>query len=382
MEAVEKIFIEAIKADDQFVTTFLCTNKGSFVGKTGLPYLSLSLVDKTGSVDAKVWDNVEDLTARFDEGDFVKVKANATLYNGKIQLRISNIRAVPDEDVNPADYFQSSKFDIEEMLSDLKTIYSELENKDISRLVLSFLNDEAFTVRYTRAPAAKTIHHPFLGGLLEHTLSLARLAKLVASHYTNLDTSLLLAGVFFHDIGKVRELAYERSAGYTDEGRLLGHITLGVEMLNERLAVLGNFPEQLRMLITHLILSHHGTLEFGSPKRPKFLEAHVLGVIDDLDARVNSWQHILDEETQTGRWSNYQRLYDRYLYRWRGPEVLIEDDTKEQKTDPKAEQTSRSPRKPAGDKPKDNFSNSIRISGMSNTDESADLTLPLWKKQK
>lgn len=379
-ELTDKIFIEAIRPDDQVLTTFLCTNKSSFVGKTGLPYLSLTLVDKTGSVDAKVWDNVDELTTRFEEGNFVKVKGVATLYNTKLQLRISNIRAVDDNDVNPADYFQSSPHNIDGMLAEFREIIGGLENADIRRLIQSFLDDPAFVERYSRAPAAKSIHHAYLGGLLEHTLSLAKLAGRITEHYPNLDRSLLMAGVFFHDIGKIRELSYDRGAGYTDEGRLLGHIVLGVEMLNARTRELGDFPDELRMLIGHLILSHHGTLEFGSPKRPKFLEAHVLGVIDDLDARVHSWQTILDNETRSGRWSTYQRLYDRYLYRWQGPEILAEGDDETGST-PEAG-ASPEPGKASPGAGKGGFSNAIRFSDAQNGDKSPDPGLPLWKKPK
>ena len=297
--------------------------KGEFVGKTGLPYMSLSLMDKSGSMDGKVWDGVEKLGPTFAEGDYIRVKGSASQYNGKVQLRISDIHKLSANQVNPADYLPSSSRDIGEMLQTLHAlIRREVTNAPLLELIESFLSDSEFLPLYQRTPAAKAIHHSFVGGLLEHTLSLAELAVLLCGHYPQVDRSMLLAGVFFHDLGKVRELDVGGTMSYTDEGRLVGHITIGIEMMNERIARIPGFPPEIKLVLTHLVLSHHGTLEFGSPKRPKTLEAQVLSAIDDLDARINSFSTILDDETQEGRWTNYQRIYDRYLYRWQGPEKL------------------------------------------------------------
>ncbi len=391
---VVKTYVNELQPNDQIVTVFLCQNKGSFTGKTGLPYLALTLVDKTGSVDAKVWDNVESLSGQFEEGDYVKVKATVTTYNGKLQMRVGNIRRISADDVDPADFMPTSSFGTKQMLAELRGLIEPLPNEDIRRLILSFLDDEDFLKKYVRAPAAKAIHHPFLGGLLEHTLSLAKLGKLVCGHYPQVDESMLLAGIFFHDLGKVRELEYERTLGYTDEGRLIGHITIGVEMLNDRIRELGDFPEDLKMLITHMILAHHGMLEFGSPKRPKIMEAMVLSALDDMDARIYSFQAILDEETSNDRWSNYQKMYNRYLYRWSGP--AKRDDNGEAPAPVASAATPKPEAAPPGRKrprptdkpaPKGGFTNSIRFSGNKSDSESSSETpaaseLPLWGKNK
>lgn len=371
------VFAENIKPDDQFDSIFLCQSKSLFTGKTGKPYLSLTLIDKSGSVDAKVWDNAEQASSLFSDGDYVKVRAKATTYNGNIQLRISRIKAIDADQVNPEFFFPTTSFDVGEMLSELRGIVESLENENIRKLLLLFLDDEEFLSVYKRTPAAKNIHHPFLGGLLEHTLSLMNVARLLCSHYEQIDFSMLAAGVFLHDIGKTRELEFERGTGYSDEGRLVGHITIGIEILNERIAQIPDFPEDLKVLLKHMILAHHGTLEFGSPKRPKIIEAHVLSVIDDLDARMNSFSEILAKETKNSRWTTYQRLYDRYLYRWQGPEIMDDSEEEEAPETPDHRPTE----KPSSRKKNEKFSNAIRFDKeKSDDDASENLTLPFEKK--
>ncbi len=375
-------FVKDIRPDDQFVSVFLCQTKNNFTGKTGQPYLSLSLVDKTGAVDGKVWDNAAAQSERFNEGDYVKVKATATTFNSRLQLRVGAITAVPEDTVDPSDFFPTSQFDIDDMMAELRAIVDDLENADIKRLLVAFLDDPEFAQRFRLAPAARSIHHNFLGGLLEHTLSLAKLGVLLSGHYPQVDRSMLIAGVMLHDIGKTRELSYDRSAGYTDEGRLVGHITLGVEMLNAKIAELGDFPAELKMLITHMILSHHGVLEYGSPKRPKIVEAMVLSMMDDLDARVFSFQTILEQETQNTRWSSFQRIYDRFLYRWQGADDL----TATEKAEPQGQAAVVPDHRPT-EKPRstEGFSNQIHLSNensgqnQSKKTETANLDLPLGK---
>ncbi|RJO67839.1 MAG: HD domain-containing protein [Myxococcales bacterium] len=373
-------FVTDIQPDEQIVAVFLCERKDLFTGKTGQPYLSLRLIDRTGAVDGKVWENAETVAKQFKVEDYVKVKASALTYNGKLQLRINQIRSVPDSVVDAADFQPTTRYDIEEMYAELRALLNGMANPQLKRLVLYFLDDDAFAERFKHAPAAKAIHHPFIGGLLEHVLSLAKLAKLVCSHYPNVDESMLLTGVFFHDIGKIRELEFERATSYTDEGRLLGHITLGVEMVNEAAAKLPDFPRELKTLVAHMILSHHGVFEFGSPKRPKIVEAMVLSMIDDLDARVASFQAILDEETQEGRWSQYQKIYERYLYRWQGPESLKNNDSQDENGG-KPTPAHRPTERPQGGT-KD-FHNPIRFPGLGGAAKEGDknLDLPLWKDE-
>jgi 3'-5' exoribonuclease len=199
------------------------------------------------------------------------------------------------------------------MMLSLREVLRKIDNPQIKSLVDRFLNDPSFVQLFKKAPAAKNFHHSTVGGLLEHTLSVCRLALLVAEHYPELNRDLLLAGAFLHDIGKVRELGIDASIDYTDEGRLIGHLSLGVSMVDEKLAAMKDFPEEISLRLKHLILSHHGEYEFGSPKKPAFLEAFALHLIDDLDAKMNGLGRFIEKDRQEGRWTDFNRLFDRYF---------------------------------------------------------------------
>ncbi len=340
MPASEKsVFIADIVPGNRVEGLFLCKKKNEFVGKTGQSYLSMTLGDRSGDADAKVWDNVDNLTRRFAEGDFLWIQAQAITFNNQLQLRIATLRKVDENEVDPMLFLADGGKDTGEMLERLKAIHAGLDDPDIVSLLQMTLEDEEIARKFKLAPAAKAIHHSYLGGLLEHTLSLAELAQKVCDHYPQVDRSMLQAGILFHDIGKIDELEYTRSFGYSDEGRLIGHMTLGIERLNR---ILDRFPEDKpfprlkKMVLTHIILAHHGQLEFGSPKRPKTVEAMVLAALDDMDARIFSFQSILDAETRQGRWSTYKRLYDRYLFRWKGEEN--QDDSAFSQTPPPNEE--------------------------------------------
>jgi len=201
----------------------------------------------------------------------------------------------------------------------LRELLRKIESLEIKSLIDRFLSDSSFVHLFKRAPAAKNFHHSTLGGLLEHTLSVCRLALLVAEHYPELNRDLLLAGAFLHDIGKVRELGVATSIDYTDEGRLVGHLSLGVSMVDEKLAAMKDFPEEIALRLKHLILSHHGEYEFGSPKKPAFLEAFALHLIDDLDAKMNGLGRFIEKDRQEGRWTDFNRLFDRYFLKGRVP---------------------------------------------------------------
>jgi len=316
-----KTYINQILAGDTVVSTFFCEKKSRQTGKTG-PYLSVTLQDKSGKMEARVWDNVEQIDSEFEEGDFVRIKGEAVNYRGQIQMRLHRIKTVGEEDIDPSDYLPCTTRNQDEMLEELATALGSLKNSNLKALAYEYLKDREFVAMLKRAPAAKAIHHPYLGGLLEHMLSILKLVDLICSHYTQLDRDIILMGAFLHDLGKLKELSFERSIDYTTPGRLIGHITLGIEMMNDKIRNLPGFPDKYKHMLTHMMLSHHGQLEFGSPVLPQTLEAVVLSFIDDMDARINSFEAILEQETNaSGDWTNWQRLYNRYLFRWEKDEA-------------------------------------------------------------
>ena len=279
-------------------TTFLVRSKEIRQKKTGEPYLSLLLGDRTGQVDAKMWDNVDQVLETFDRDDFVKVKGIVQIFQNRPQITIHNVRKIDASEIEPADYFPSSRRDLGEMWTELRATAAAIGNPHLKALVEALLDDEDVALRYRRAPAAKQIHHAYLGGLIEHVLSLCALARTVAAHYPNIDYDLLLTGVVLHDIGKIYELNYERGFSYSDDGQLLGHITIALGMVADKLRGLPDFPARLRTLVEHMILSHHGQLEFGSPKLPQFPEALLLHYLDDMDSKMECMRALIENDRQ------------------------------------------------------------------------------------
>ena len=278
--------------------TFLVHAKDIRQKKTGEPYLSLVLGDRTGELDAKMWDNVPEVMDTFERDDFVRVKGLLQVYNNRPQFTLHKLQRVDDAAVDLADFFPASARDPREMLAELREMVSAMKNPHLRALVELFLNDEEIARRYMKAPAAKYIHHAYLGGLIEHVLSVCRLCLLVAPHYPIVDVDLLLTGAVLHDIGKIYELHYERSFGYTSDGQLLGHIFIGARMVEEKLAQLPDFPPRLRSLVEHMILSHHGRLEYGSAKVPQFPEALLLHYLDDMDSKMESMRAMIANDRQ------------------------------------------------------------------------------------
>ncbi len=294
--------------------TFLVQSKDVRQKKTGEPYLSLVLGDRTGELDAKMWDNVAEVMDTFERDDFVRVKGVLQIYNNRPQFTLHKLQRVADAAVDPADFFPASERDPAQMLAELREVVASMKNPHLRALVALFLDDQEIVRRYIKAPAAKFIHHAYLGGLLEHVLSVCRLCRLAASHYPSVDADLLLAGAVLHDIGKIYELSYERSFGYTSEGQLLGHILIGVRMVEEKLTQLPDFPPRLRTLLEHMILSHHGALEFGSPKVPLFPEALLLHYLDDLDSKMECMRALVDKDRQVeGDWTGYSQSLERMV---------------------------------------------------------------------
>jgi 3'-5' exoribonuclease len=305
-------FVKEIAANQVLTTSFLVHSKEIRQKKTGEFYLSLLLGDRTGELDAKMWDNVAEVLDVFERDDFVKVKGLVQIFHNRPQLTIHKMRRMDDSEIDFADYFPSSERDPEEMWRELRGIASGIGNPHLHGLLEALLNDADVAARFRRAPAAKHIHHAYLGGLIEHVLSLCRLAALTAGHYRNIDCDLLLTGVILHDIGKIYELNYERGFSYSNDGQLLGHMQIGLRMVADKLRGFPDFPPRLRTLVEHMILSHHGQLEFGSPKLPQFPEALLLHYIDDMDSKMACMSSIVTNDRQVeGCFTTYSSALQR-----------------------------------------------------------------------
>lgn len=295
---------------------FLVRDKIIGMAKNGRSYMTLKLMDCTGEVEGRIWDRVDEMSARFDKDDFVQVSGKASLYMGKMQLVVQELARVEESDVEIADFLPVSARPVSEMVDELVSLVESFSDADLKRLMQAFLADDEFMAAYRRAPAAKTMHHVYLGGLLEHSLAVAALADDIAHRYRDINRDLLIAGALLHDVGKVAELSYQRSFEYTDAGKLLGHIMIGVELVDAKLRALRDFPQEVAVHLKHLLLSHHGQYEYGSPKRPKTMEAVILNFLDDLDSKINGVRtHIEREPDRESSWTQYHRLYDRYFFK-------------------------------------------------------------------
>jgi 3'-5' exoribonuclease len=322
-EEVKKthLWIKDMKEEDRVHGLYLVKVKRVGTTKKGTSFLSLTLGDRTGEVEAKVWERADTLSPLFKEGDIIHVEGYTSSYRNQIQVTLSNLKVPEDRPGDPDLFIETSTRDVKEMLRSLRKILKGIENHFIKSLIEKFLSDRLFIDSFKRAPAAKNFHHAYLGGLLEHTLSVCQMGLAVAEHYPELDKDMLMAGAFLHDVGKIKEFHFDRRIDYTDEGRLLGHVVLGVGLVDEKLADLKDFPEDLAFRLKHLILSHHGEFEFGSPKRPKFLEAYALHLIDDLDAKMNGLGRFMEKDRKEGDWTDFNRLFDRYFLKRKIPEA-------------------------------------------------------------
>jgi 3'-5' exoribonuclease len=307
-------YLSDLKPNQVFTTTFLVHVKDVRQKKSGEPYLSLLLGDRTGEVDAKMWDNVVEVVDTFERDDFVKVKGLLQIFQNRLQMTVHKMARVLDADIDFADFFPASTRDPQEMFAELRALAESVRNPHLHALLRAFLDDEPLARMYRTAPAAKNVHHAYLGGLIEHVLSVCRLCHLTASHYGNVDPDLLLTGAILHDIGKVAELTYERSFGYSSEGQLLGHIVIGLRLLHEKLRQIPDFPPKLQVLVEHLIVSHHGELEYGSPKVPLFPEAMLLHHLDNLDSKMECMRALAEKDRHIdGCWTGYSPSLERAI---------------------------------------------------------------------
>lgn len=291
---------------------FLVQQKEVRQKKTGEPYLSLVLSDRTGDLEAKMWDNAQEAMGMFERDGFVRVKGMLQTFQNRLQLTIHRIQPVPESEIDIADYLPASKRDRNEMFAELRSWIASMTEPHLKALLETIFADQAVALAYRTAPAAKSVHHAWIGGLIEHVLSLCNLAKFTAAHYPDVDFDLLLTGVLLHDIGKIAELNYARSFGYSTEGQLIGHITLGIRMVEDAIRKVPGFPPALQDLVVHMILSHHGALEFGSPKLPMFLEAMLLHQLDNLDSKMECMRAHAEKDRQTaGVWTGYNAPLER-----------------------------------------------------------------------
>ena len=310
-----KAFVNEISENQLVDSFFVVRERTSGMTRTGNPYFKLMLGDRTGEIEGRIWTSAEAFADSFGKDDFVHLKGKAVSYQDRLQQNIILIERVPEEIICLSDFFPKTEKNIDEMLRSLIDISSLVKNRFLRQLLQLFWEDACFVDRFKIAPASKRVHHSYLGGLLEHSLSLAQLVLKNTSHFEGLNVDLLIAGAILHDVGKVDELSYQRSFDYSDEGRLLGHIFLGIERVEDKIRQLSDFPKELSTLLKHLLLSHHGQYIWGSPKRPMTLEAVMLHYLDDLDAKINGIKQFLKTDLPNGsNWSTYHRLFDQSFY--------------------------------------------------------------------
>ena len=319
--------IRTLKEGDVFQGFLLVQEAAYKISAKGSEYLDMKVGDASGDLKAFLWD------VRAVEGDmnairadaFVKVKGAVSSYNGRLQLKLDKARFAADAEIGDfSRFFPVSQRPVPEMLAELDACIGSVRDPWIRKLLAAFFIDDA-TLRaaFAQAPAAKSMHHAYLGGLLEHTLSILGMAEGACSHYRNLNRDLVVAGVFLHDVGKTAELSYERSIGYSDAGNLLGHIALEADWISRAIGKIEGFPEELRLQILHIVLSHHGRLEFGSPVLPKTPEALLVHYLDDLDGKLEVMFRAVKEDAGGGSWSPFSRALERMIYRNRWPEVVL-----------------------------------------------------------
>jgi 3'-5' exoribonuclease len=319
----EQPLICDLKPGDAAVGFLLATEAAYKTTRTGSEYLELKLADASGELKGFLWDlkAVEGEFEAIVPDVFVKVKGRVEEFQGRKQIRVEKVRFAPDDEVGDLSrFFPTSQRPIADMLLEMDRLIASIRDPWIRRLLETMLvqNSERRSA-FAKAPAAKSLHHVYLGGLLEHTLSVAGMAEKACSHYQVLNRDLVLAGVILHDLGKTAELSYQRSFGYTDAGNLLGHITLETQWVAREMDQIDRFPEELRLQILHIVLAHHGKLEFGSPVLPKTPEALLVHYLDDLDGKLEGMFRLIHEESGQGNWSAWSRSLDRPVYRVRWP---------------------------------------------------------------
>lgn len=304
-------FIKELREGDRAGAIYLCKHRQSAVTKNGKSYDNVILQDKTGTIDAKIWDPNSHGIDEFDSLDYIEVIGDVTSFAGALQLNIKRVRKAHEGEYEPADYLPVSQNSREDMYQELVGYIKGIQNPWLSKLLQHFYVDNAEFVKiFTFSSAAKTVHHSFVGGLLEHTLSVVRLCEYYANNYPYLNRDLLISAGIFHDMGKTKEISLFPMNDYTDDGQLLGHIMIGVEMLHDGIKELPGFPAKLESELKHCILAHHGELEYGSPKKPALAEAVALNMADNSDAKLQTLREIFEAAGENQEWLGYNRLFE------------------------------------------------------------------------
>jgi 3'-5' exoribonuclease len=312
---MKKQFINQIHAGDVLSDCYILAEKTMAQKKDGNNYLNLVLSDRTGSIKGVVWDNVEKISSQAETGTVVAVRGHVGQYRNNLQAVVKEMTVVPSDKTDPSDFMLSTERDVDQMFERIVALSSSLNAWYLKALFSAFWEDESFTAQFKRAPAAKKMHHAYIGGLLEHTLSMAVLADKIAGHYNGIDRDLLVAGALLHDIGKTREFNYDMGIDYSDEGRLVNHIVIGIQMIEEKMQTIPSFPEEPALLLKHMVISHHGSRELGSPEPPKSIEAVMLNCIDEMDSRVQAVREFMGKEDPGETWTSFHRLLGRHFYR-------------------------------------------------------------------
>ena len=310
-------YIETLKEGDRIADIYLCKQKNSALTKSGKPYDNLILQDKTGTIDGKIWDVNSQGIDDYSSLDYVDVVADVTSFQGALQLNIKRIRKVSEGEYVPADYLPMSEYPLDGMFDELLEFIESVQNIYLNQLLKKFfVEDQAFAQKFKQHSAAKMVHHGFVGGLLEHTLNVARVSDFYAKMYPILNRDLLLTAAICHDIGKIYELSPLPENDYTDEGNLLGHLVMGSEMIGEVIYEIPGFPKDLRLELKHCILAHHGELEYGSPKRPALAEAIALNFADNVDAKMETMKEMMNGSVDpSSKWMGYNRLFESNIRR-------------------------------------------------------------------
>ena len=312
-----KLFIADIKPNQDVVSLFVAADKQLRTARNGSFYLNLKLSDKTGEVVGRMWEKAEAAASLFQAGDIIFVRGRSELYQDKLQLNVAEILPVPAGGFDPADFLPVCPFDRDALFEQLNKLISNMAEGPLRRLCTEILGDASLMARFKIAPAAKSMHHAYLGGLLEHTLSLVTLVYRISNHYPDLDRDLLMTGALLHDIGKIDEFVYDTHIDYSDAGRLVGHMVLGTEILDEKIRSIEGFPRETALVLKHLILSHHGEAQFGAVKLPASKEAFALHLADDLDAKMTALRRIMSSagENNESAWTGYDTIFGRHFFR-------------------------------------------------------------------
>lgn len=312
---MKKLFVKDLEPDPAITGFFLVHEKEVRNTANGKPYLRMELGDRTGTVEARMWDQFDALAKEVRRDDFIKVQGRVELYRNKPQLTLQQFRVAKPEEIDLGDFLARTQYDVEELYKQVLGFIEEMQNPWLKKLTSKILTDPNNVPRFKRAPAAKVMHHAYIGGLIEHVVGLCGLAKQIAAHYPELDVDLLITAALLHDVGKLDELCYERAVSYTAEGQLLGHIVIELETVSKEMDAIEGFPEKLKTVVQHILISHHGEYEFGSPKLPMIREALAFHYMDDLDSKMGAIRAALAIDSGEPEWSAFSGALGRKFLR-------------------------------------------------------------------